>query len=94
LSIRLSKLEKYRDAFLTLERKAREQVKFQEESLPIDEEYVKRHGEMSFETEDLELAERRLKAIEDDLGIKRGTMDFLQIEDPFVMYLAMTYGSE
>lgn len=69
-------------------------MKFHERTHPLDVEYLRRHGCPPWEEEDAKLGEERMKKVEKDLGIEIGNTDFMEIEDPFVLGLAIADGCD
>lgn len=89
--LRLAELKKYRDGFLEIAQKAGQHVDWEEHTHPLDVEYVKRYGGFLWEEEDDKLSETRIRELEDELGIKRGDMDFVEFSDVFVVGLAVAF---
>lgn len=92
--LRLAALKKYRDAFLEISKKAGEHVKWEEQTHPLDVEYLKRHGCTMWEDEDEKGCESRTRKLEEELGIKWGKMDFIEFSDIFVVALITIYRAQ
>lgn len=69
-------------------------MKWEEQTYPLDVEYVKRHGCLLVEEQDEKLRESRIRKLEAELGLDVGNMDFVHLSDAFVVELVNAYGGQ